>query len=169
MTVRPGDENAGRARGRGYLGASHADREYVIDTLKAAFVHGYVTKDELDARAGQTFASRTYADLARVTADLPAGLAAARPPSRPARTRHRTPADAKLGTRDRTVVATAILAGVAWTVAFAAASPPAAFLAIVSGLVSLFLGAAELIAQRDQRPRGQLPPRRAMNAGARGA
>ena len=36
--------------------------------LKAAFVQGRLTKDELDARVGQTFASRTYADLAALTA-----------------------------------------------------------------------------------------------------
>jgi hypothetical protein len=33
----------------------HADREHVIDMLKAAFVHGRVTKDEFDARVGQAF------------------------------------------------------------------------------------------------------------------
>ena len=52
--------------GRGRPRASHADREQVIDTLKAAFVQGLLTKDELDARAGQAFASRTYAELAAV-------------------------------------------------------------------------------------------------------
>ena len=39
-----------------------ADREYVIDTLKTAFVHGRLTRDGLDARAGQALAARTYAD-----------------------------------------------------------------------------------------------------------
>ena len=72
----PGDEIAGGARG--HLRASHADREQVIETLKAAFVQGRLTEDELDARAGQAFVARTYAELAAVTADLPAGLAAAR-------------------------------------------------------------------------------------------
>jgi hypothetical protein len=55
------------------LRASHADREHVIDVLKAAFVQGRLTKDELDLRVGQTFASRTFADLTALTADLPAG------------------------------------------------------------------------------------------------
>jgi DUF1707 SHOCT-like domain len=36
----------------------------VIDTLKAAFVQGRLTKDELDARAGYALTSQTYADLA---------------------------------------------------------------------------------------------------------
>ena len=61
------------AGGRGHLRASHADRERVIGTLEAASVQGRLTKDELDARAGQAFAARTYAQLAALTADLPAG------------------------------------------------------------------------------------------------
>ena len=61
------------AADRGQMRASHADREHVIDTLKAAFVQGRVTKDELDQRLGQAFASKTYAELAALSADLPAG------------------------------------------------------------------------------------------------
>jgi hypothetical protein len=58
--------------GRGRLRASHADRDQVIDVLKAAFVQGRLTKGELDARLGQTLAAQTYADLAALTADIPA-------------------------------------------------------------------------------------------------
>ena len=81
MATGPCDEL--RAAGRGHLRASHADREQVIGTLKAAFVQGRLAKDELDVRAAQAFAARTYAELAALTADLPAGLADAVPP-RPA-------------------------------------------------------------------------------------
>ena len=63
------DEEA--TAGRGHLRAAHADREHAITALKAAFVQGRLNKDELDARAGQAFASRTYAELAALTADLP--------------------------------------------------------------------------------------------------
>jgi len=80
----PGDEKAAAA-GRGHLRASHADREQTIDALKAAFVQGRLTKDEFDARVGQTFGARTYAELATVTADIPAGLGGARPPRKPPR------------------------------------------------------------------------------------
>jgi hypothetical protein len=76
----PGDDIAATARGRGHLRASHADREQLIGTLKAAFVRGMLAKDEFDLRVGQTFAARTYGELAAVTADLPGGLAAAEPP-----------------------------------------------------------------------------------------
>ena len=60
-------------RARGGLRASHTDREQVIGTLKAAFVQGRLTGDELGERTGQVYAARTYADLAEVTADIPAG------------------------------------------------------------------------------------------------
>ena len=76
----PGDEIAGGAGGRGRLRASHADREQVIEVLKAAFVQGRLDKTEFDLRVGGALASRTYADLAALTADIPAGLTAARAP-----------------------------------------------------------------------------------------
>jgi hypothetical protein len=78
----PGDQTAGaEGRDHGALRASHADRERVVTALKAAFVEGRLTEDELDARVGQVYASRTYAELAEVTAavtaDIPAELAGA--------------------------------------------------------------------------------------------
>jgi hypothetical protein len=75
------------AVGRGHLRACHADREQVIGVLKAAFVQGRLGQDELTARVGRALAARTCADLATLTADLPAGLAAAQPPYQPARAR----------------------------------------------------------------------------------
>jgi hypothetical protein len=80
MATGPGDELAASAAGRGYLRVSHAEREQVIGTLKAAFVHGRLVKDEFDLRVSQALASRTYAELAAVTAGLPAVPAAAQPP-----------------------------------------------------------------------------------------
>ena len=80
----PEDEQAAAAA-RGRLRSSHGDREQTIDTLKVAFVQGRLTKDEFDARIGQTLAARTHADLAAVTADIPAGLAGVRPRKSPRR------------------------------------------------------------------------------------
>jgi Domain of unknown function (DUF1707) len=84
----PGDDKTVAAVRRGHMRASHADREQLTDVLKAAFVQGRLTKEEFDARIGQTFTARTYGELAAVIADLPAELAGAqlpRPPSpRPA-------------------------------------------------------------------------------------
>jgi hypothetical protein len=67
--------NEWTSTGRGRLRAAHADRDRVVSALKAAFVQGRLDKDELDVRVGQALASRTYAELAALTADLPAGPA----------------------------------------------------------------------------------------------
>jgi hypothetical protein len=80
---------AGREEGtpgaRGRLRASHADREQAIDVLKAAFVQGRLAKDEFDVRVGRVLASRTYADLGALTADIPGSVTSARPPDLHAR------------------------------------------------------------------------------------
>jgi hypothetical protein len=65
----------------GQLRASHADREQAIDVLKAAFVQGRLAKDEFDLRVGQVFASRTYAELGALTADIPSSVTKARSPA----------------------------------------------------------------------------------------
>jgi hypothetical protein len=80
----PNDQVAAGADGR-RLRASHADREQVIEVLKAAFVQGRLDRVEFDLRVDRALASRTYADLAALTADIiPARLTRARPPE-PAR------------------------------------------------------------------------------------
>jgi hypothetical protein len=56
----------------GMLSAT-ADRERTMDVLKAAYGEGRITKEEFDLRAGRTISARTYAQLAAVVADLPAG------------------------------------------------------------------------------------------------
>jgi hypothetical protein len=73
------------------LRASRADRERVIDLLKAAFVQGRLDRDEFDARIGLAVASRTYGELAAVTADIPAELVGALPRRPPVRARRRVP------------------------------------------------------------------------------
>ena len=77
------------AAGRDRLRAGHADREQVIETLKDAFVHGRLTRDELDVRAGRALAARTRVELAALTADIQAddiqaGPAVVRPACPPA-------------------------------------------------------------------------------------
>ena len=92
MTTGPQDP---AAAGGDRLRAGHADREQVIEALKDAFVQGRLTRDELDVRAGRALAARTRAELAALTADIPAvpaapagpvGAGPARPPA-PARRR----------------------------------------------------------------------------------
>jgi hypothetical protein len=61
VTAGPGDQKAAAAaadgRSGGRLRASHADREHVIDALKAAFVQSRLTRDEFDARVGRALTS----------------------------------------------------------------------------------------------------------------
>ena len=59
--------------------AGHADREQAIEALKTAFVDGPLTTSELVARTGLALGARTYADLAALTADIPAEPVAAKP------------------------------------------------------------------------------------------
>jgi hypothetical protein len=67
----PGNEIAAGGQDNGRLRTSRADREQVIDELKAAFTQGRLDQDELDERVSCALASRTYADLAVLTADIP--------------------------------------------------------------------------------------------------
>jgi hypothetical protein len=80
----PGYEVAPGAGGHGRLRATHVDREQASDVLKTAFVQGRLDRDEFGLRVDRALASRTYADLAAITADIPARLGRARPPE-PAR------------------------------------------------------------------------------------
>ena len=73
------------------LRTSQADRERVIELLKAAFVQGRLDRDEFDVRVGQALVSRTHGELAVVTADLPAELIGALPRRPPVRARRRIP------------------------------------------------------------------------------
>jgi hypothetical protein len=62
--------------GIGYYGqmrAASVDRERAVDVLRAGFAEGRLTKDEFDGRVERVYASRTYGDLAVLTADLPTG------------------------------------------------------------------------------------------------
>jgi hypothetical protein len=91
MMIRPDGEIAAGTAGRGGMRTSRAEREQAIEVLKVAFVQDRLTKDEFDVRAGQALAARTYAELAALTADIPAGLTEARPQPKPARTKARPP------------------------------------------------------------------------------
>jgi hypothetical protein len=154
-------DNMPAATGRGKLRASHADREQVISTLKAAFVQGRLAKDEFDLRVGQTFASRTYAELAAVTADLPAGLTEAQPP-KPAAVRRVRPGAVVVG-------ANVLYAGM-WPVSWFL--PRAGFeLVMLSGVAYLIVIAAALVwwrmleARRGKDSGGQRPRRQASGTG----
>ncbi|MGW9497210.1 DUF1707 SHOCT-like domain-containing protein [Streptomyces prasinus] len=55
----------------GDLRASHDDREAVVEQLRDAAAEGRIDFDELDSRLEQALKSKTHAELAVLTADLP--------------------------------------------------------------------------------------------------
>jgi hypothetical protein len=155
MTDR-GEERAAAAGGHGRLRASGADREQTIELLKVAFVQGRLTQDELDTRVGQALASRTYAHLADLTGDIPAGPAGAEPASTPAWTL------AKAARRSGIclLIAFALVGMVA--LIGAEAWVPLAFFPGIAAVIAAsgFLGYGVADAWQERRSRGQLPPRR---------
>ena len=175
----PADEIAAR---QGRWRASHADREQVVGALKAAFVQGRLTADELDERVGQALAARTYAELAALTTDLPPDPAPAREPgparqpgpaTQPAPARQPAPDRRPQNTASRRAVkAGAAAIGVTVTaasVAGAVAGQPAAFVFVAVFMVVLAAAATAVVAsvihvalkleaRQRSRPRGQQPP-----------
>ena len=159
-----GDEIAAGPAGRGYLRASDADREHVIDVLKAAFVQGRLTRNELDLRVGQALKSRTHAEQAAVIAGLPAGLPRAEQPgSRPRRTRSGAEGNAEVRTGLRVISVSAVLAALFWVIAIVARDNGAAFIAAF-GTTCVVLAASALtgsvaLGSRLDKRRGSQPPR----------
>ena len=157
MMVGPSNEMAAAAAAHGRLRASHADREYVIDRLKAAFVQGLLNKDEFDLRVGQAFASRTYAELAAVTVGIPAGLIEVQPLPEPAGTQAQLRMKTAL-----TWGAGLIIAAVIGMVAAFLSGNASLFLLSGIGFVGATVAAGTLIVESwdQKRSRGQLPRQR---------
>ena len=70
----PGGEIA-----RSELRASHDDRDRVVEMLRVSAGDGRLTAEELDERLEQAMTARTYGELARLVADLPATGSAVSP------------------------------------------------------------------------------------------
>jgi hypothetical protein len=156
---------------RGHLRAAQADREQTISVLKAAYAQGRLTKDELEARAGQAFASRTYAELATLTADLPAdspaaGSAAAGSAAAGSAAAGSAAGGPPPGTPARTMAKAVGRTGICLLVAVALAEGAflsGNFLLIVAACFALiaasgFFGYGILDAWQQRRFRSQLPP-----------
>jgi uncharacterized protein DUF1707 len=136
-------------------------------------VQGRLAKDELDARVGQALASRTYADLAALTADIPAEPAAAGPAGPRAPARRRPLARAAAGSGGCLVIAFGAVKLI--RLADPAATPGSIpkslvgplfvllFSAVSAALVILGHGVAASVDQ--WRSRRQLPPGRASGPG----
>jgi hypothetical protein len=102
---------------RSRLRASHADREQVIGLLKAAFVHGRLTKEEFDGRVDRALAARTYAELTRLTDDLPVLPAAPGPHHAPVRACPRPLADKDVREGGRAIAHTVVITVLLWAAA----------------------------------------------------
>src|ERR1700759_2081978 len=75
----PGGEIA-----RSELRASHEDRDRVVEMLRVSAGDGRLTAEELDERLEQAMTARTYGELARLVADLPAAGPVTSPVTSPA-------------------------------------------------------------------------------------
>jgi hypothetical protein len=165
VPVMTGPDNGGLA-GRGHLRAAQADREQAITVLKTAYAQGRLTKDELEARAGQAFASRTYAELAALTADIPADLPTASPAAASPAATGSDAAWPRPSTPARTMAKAARRSGVCLLVAVAlveGAYLAGNFLLIVAAFFALiaasgFFGYGILDAWQERRSHAQLPP-----------
>ena len=70
----------GEVLARDNLRASHEDRDRVVEQLRVAGGDGRLDAEELDTRVEAALTARTYGELTRLVADLPAaGGGAARP------------------------------------------------------------------------------------------
>jgi hypothetical protein len=65
---------------RGKMRAGDADRDRVVELLKAAYSEGRLSKDEYDDRVADALSARTYADLDLLVADLPGAQPMTAPP-----------------------------------------------------------------------------------------
>jgi hypothetical protein len=77
------DSEPGREVARSELRASHEDRDRVVELLRVSAGDGRLTADELDERLELAMTARTYGELAKLVADLPAdGSVASAPVAR---------------------------------------------------------------------------------------
>jgi hypothetical protein len=154
----------GTAGARGQLRTSHADREQAIGVLKAAFVQGRLTKDEFELRVGQALASRTYADLDALTADIPDGVTSAEPSAEHAHEPGRV-LSFKTAARVGAVCAVPSMASAAAVLAQSSGVPAVAGVLLVgltglfvAGLLAALLMLLSWVVRRSRRGAAQGPP-----------
>jgi len=75
------DSEPGREVARSELRASHEDRDRVVELLRVSAGDGRLTGDELDERLELAMTARTYGELAKLVADLPADGSVASAPT----------------------------------------------------------------------------------------
>lgn len=143
--TRPGED---LVAGGAPLPVTYADRERVIHILEVALKQGRLTADEHDERKAQASVSRSRAELAGLTADLPDGLTAV-PPS---------PRDVRIGLGLSIAAAGVVAAALLW-------HPDSAlvFLAFFGAAIGLLVApgitVGLMIDVRHQKRSGGQPPR----------
>jgi hypothetical protein len=75
------DSEPGGELARSELRASHEDRDRVVEVLRVSAGDGRLTAEELDERLELAMTARTYGELAKLVADLPAAGAAVSAPA----------------------------------------------------------------------------------------
>ena len=75
------DSEPGGEVARNELRASHDDRDRVVEMLRVSAGDGRLTADELDERLELAMTARTYGELAKLVADLPAAGSVAPAPA----------------------------------------------------------------------------------------
>ena len=75
------DSEPGHEVARSELRASHDDRDRVVEMLRVSAGDGRITAEELDERLELAMTARTYGELARLVADLPAAGSVAGAPA----------------------------------------------------------------------------------------
>jgi len=143
--TRPGSEIVANGKP---LPVTYADRERVIRTLAAALAQGRLTEDEHEERTAQPFISRSRAELAALTADLPDGITAL-PPT----------------VRDVRIALGAIIAAAGVLTAVLVTNPDdmLAFMAALGAIATLIVAPVITVGlmidvRHQKRSGGQLPP-----------
>ena len=151
----PGNEMAAGAAGGDRL---FLYREQTTRTLQAALVQGRLTEDEYDERMGQVSASRSHADLAALTADLPVGRmdAQARPP---------TARDARICASMSIAAASVVAAVLLWQPDNALAFLAFIIAAITVLIVPIVTVGVMVDVRHQKKSGGPLPPGPARRAG----
>jgi hypothetical protein len=138
----------------------------VVELLKSAFVEGRLAKDEFDERVGQAMSSRTYADLAMLTEDIPPPpprqVVRARPRPRPRRPVKKIAVATVLGTVAPILLVVSVLLG---NDALAKAFGMPAMFTVMAWVAAV----AQMLDTRHSRRHGQLPPRHALRDRPAGA
>jgi hypothetical protein len=75
------DSELGREVARSELRASHEDRDRVVELLRVSAGDGRLNAEELDERLELAMTARTYGELAKLVADLPADGSVASAPA----------------------------------------------------------------------------------------